>query len=78
MGYSDQKLPECWTKEMDFFICDCDARDVELKVMMKNLKKLFPELKRYPVELPSPMPNIIYASYAQCRVSHLPAAYTVA
>ncbi|MCJ1299839.1 hypothetical protein MMC08_002633 [Hypocenomyce scalaris] len=60
MGYSDQKLPECWTIEMDFFICDCDARDVELKVMMKNLKKLFPELKRHPVEPPSSMPNISF------------------
>lgn len=54
MGYSEQKLPDVWNDEMDFFICDCDARDVDPKVMMRTLKKLFPELRRCAVNLSSP------------------------
>ncbi|KAA6409592.1 MAG: hypothetical protein FRX48_06203 [Lasallia pustulata] len=46
MVYSEHRLPEIWNKQMDFFICDCDARDVNPKLMLKTLKTLFPELKR--------------------------------
>ena len=52
-GGSEHKLPDVWNKEMDFFICDCDARDVDPKVMIKTLKRLFPELRRHAVQLSS-------------------------
>lgn len=45
MGYSERKLPKEWTEEMDSFICDCDARDVDPKVAMRALKERFPVLK---------------------------------
>lgn len=52
-GGSEHKLPGIWNREMDFFICDCDARDVDPRVMMKTLKRLFPELRRHAVQLSS-------------------------
>lgn len=54
MGYSERKLPKEWTEEMDSFICDCDARDVDPKVVVRTLKERFPVLKTVAVYISTP------------------------
>lgn len=54
MGYSERKMPKEWTEEMDSFICDCDARDVDPKVIMRTLKERFPALMPVAVQISTP------------------------
>lgn len=43
---SGAKLPSNWTKEMDRFICHCEALgDIDVRTMVRALKKKFPELE---------------------------------
>lgn len=43
---SGAKLPSNWTKDMDRFICQCEALgDVDTRTMVRGLKKKFPELE---------------------------------
>lgn len=43
---SGAQLPAVWNKEMDRFICQCEALgDIEPRTMVRGLKKRFPELE---------------------------------
>lgn len=43
---SGARLPSNWTKEMDRFICQCEALgDIDVRTMVRALKKKFPELE---------------------------------
>lgn len=45
---SGAQLPTVWNKDMDRFICYCEALgDVDTRTMVKGLKQKFPALKGY-------------------------------